>query len=101
MITSKQITEHLDKLCSESGIRGLELIATGKQNRDETSCAFIACTSHSSDVGFNSESAATPEETIALVRSKLKTPAQLAVEKRETAQKLVLEAELLERGVKS
>ena len=97
MITSQEIIEHLDALCRESGIKGLELIATGRHPRTPANCAFIACTGPDSLCGFQNHSDETPEKAIEKVRERIKTPAALAAEKRDAAQKLVLEAELLER----
>lgn len=91
-MNSKEITAHLDRLCVESGIKGMQLIAAGYASREDHESKFIAYTP-----GQNTESGATAEEAIAKFKEKMKTPAQLAVEKREQAQKLVLEAERLER----
>lgn len=91
-MTSKEITESLDRICVESGIKNLQIIATGYFKREDYEKPFIACAS-----GETSQTGDTAEEAITKFRAGHKTPAQKAAEKREAAQKLVLEAEILER----
>lgn len=90
---SKQIIEHLDRLCAESGIKGMELLVIAGNDRAEYLTKFIANVPGSSDACGGQ----TAEEAITKLRGNVKTPAKLAAEKRDAATKLILEAELLER----
>lgn len=90
---SKQIIEHLDRLCAESGIKGMELLVIAGKDRAEYLNKFIANVPGSSDACGGQ----TAEEAITKLRGNVKSPAKLAGEKREQAQKLILEAELIER----
>lgn len=89
---SKQIIEHLDRLCAESGIKGVSILACGILNREDHFSKFIV-----SAAGYSHESAMTVEEAFDKMRAKILSPEKLAARKREEAQRLVLEAELLER----
>lgn len=91
-MTSQEITAHLDAVAKASGIKGLQIIATGYYERQPHENPFIVyCRDH------GNESADTLELALDIFRSKMKTPSRIAAEKREAAQKLITEAEQLEQ----
>ena len=87
-----EIIAALRAKCAASGIKGIELMAVAGPDREDYCSMFIASQSESL---YETGGGQTADEAIAKLRAKLKTPAQLAAEKREAAAKLLAEAATL------
>lgn len=92
LMNPAEIIAYLDRLCVESGVKDLKLLASGSAKRYRDEANYIAYST-----GVNTVIGETAELAIANYKAKVGTLAEQAATKRDLAQKLLLEAELLER----